>query len=67
MFPAGKSPLESLPLELLIEIFSLSQNTDLVLISKAIYYQLGYKPNDALMIEFCRHSYLRTCPFNMSI
>ena len=53
-YPPGKSRLESLPPELLIQIFIISQNAGFVLVSKPIYYLLGYKPSDSLLVEFCR-------------
>jgi len=54
VFPPGKSLIESLPPELLIQIFITSQNTDFVLVSKSIYYLLGCQPSDSLLVEFCR-------------
>jgi hypothetical protein len=52
LHPVGQSPLEILPLEILLNIFLESQNTEFVRISKTIYAMLGEKPSDWLLFEF---------------
>lgn len=50
--PPAKSPLEVLPVEILLKIFLESQNPSVVLISKTIYSLIGHKPSDWLLLEF---------------
>jgi len=52
LHPAGQSPLESLPVELLCNIFVASQNTEFVFTSKTIYSSLGQNPSEWLFLEF---------------
>jgi hypothetical protein len=52
LHPAGKSPLESLPVEILCNIFVASQNTEFVFTSKTIYAVLGQNPSEWLFLEF---------------
>ena len=50
--PPAQSPLEVLPVEILLKIFLESQNPSFVLISKTIYSLIGHKPSDWLLLDF---------------
>jgi hypothetical protein len=51
-YPVGRSPLELLPVELLIQIFIYSQNVKFPITSKAIHNVLGVSPSWLLMAQF---------------